>query len=112
MDNAMVVGVGNIYASESLFHAGINPLLAAGDISTSRLKRLTEAIKQVLKAAILAGGTTIKDYSSLNGEEGKFERKLMVYGKAGEKCGKCKRGIIKQVYQSGRSTFYCPVCQR
>lgn len=112
MDNAMVVGVGNIYASESLFKAGVNPLLAAGSISSSRLKRLSEAIKNVLMAAIEAGGTTIKDYTSLNGEEGKFDRKLMVYGKAGQKCGKCKRGKIKQAYQSGRSTFYCPVCQR
>ena len=89
MDNAMVVGVGNIYASESLFQAGINPLLAAGSISASRLKKLTEAIKNVLIAAIAAGGTTIKDYTSLNGEEGKFDRKLMVYGKAGQKCSKC-----------------------
>jgi formamidopyrimidine-DNA glycosylase len=112
MDNAMVVGVGNIYASESLFQAGINPLLAAGSISASRLKWLTEAIKRVLMAAIEAGGTTIKDYTSLNGEEGKFDRKLMVYGKAGQKCSKCNRGIIKQAYQSGRSTFYCAVCQR
>ena len=112
MDNAMVVGVGNIYASESLFQAGINPLLAAGSISSSRLKRLTKAIKNVLMAAIEAGGTTIKDYTSLNGEEGKFDRKLMVYGKAGQKCGKCNRGIIRQAYQGGRSTFYCPVCQR
>lgn len=112
MDNAMVVGVGNIYASESLFQAGINPLLAAGSISSGRLKRLTEAIKKVLIAAIEAGGTTIKDYTSLNGEEGRFDRKLMVYGKAGQKCGKCDRGIIKQAYQSGRSTFFCPVCQR
>jgi formamidopyrimidine-DNA glycosylase len=112
MDNAIVVGVGNIYASESLFQAGINPLLAAGTISHSRLKRLTESIKNVLEAAIEAGGTTIKDYSSLNGEEGNFGRELMVYGKVGEKCIKCERGIIRQCYQSGRSTYYCPVCQR
>lgn len=112
MDNAIVVGVGNIYASESLFQAGINPLLAAGSISISRLKRLIEAIKNVLMAAIEAGGTTIKDYSSLNGEEGNFDRELMVYGKAGQKCTKCSRGIIKKAYQGGRSTFYCPVCQR
>ena len=112
MDNANVVGVGNIYASESLFQAGINPLLAAGSISSARIKRLTESIKNVLIAAINAGGTTIKDYTSLNGEEGKFDRELKVYGRAGQKCSKCKRGVIKQVYQSGRSTFYCPVCQR
>ena len=112
MDNTMVVGVGNIYASESLFRAGINPLLAAGSISTKRLQRLTEAIKNVLMAAIEAGGTTIKDYTSLNGEEGNFDRKLMVYGKVGQKCGSCDRGIIRQVFQSGRSTYYCPVCQR
>jgi len=112
MDNATVVGVGNIYASESLSLAGINPLVAAGTVTKKRLKRLTEAIKHVLTAAIEAGGTTIKDYTSLNGEEGKFVRELMVYGKAGQKCSGCNRGIIKQVYQSGRSTYYCPVCQR
>ena len=112
MDNAMVVGVGNIYASESLFRAGINPLLPAGKISSIRLKKLCLAIKDILAAAIAAGGTTIKDYASLNGEEGYFSRKLMVYGKIGEKCSSCSRGIIRQVYQAGRSTFYCPVCQR
>jgi formamidopyrimidine-DNA glycosylase len=112
MDNAIVVGVGNIYASESLFHAGINPLLPAGSISRQRLQRLVTAIKNVLQTAIDAGGTTIKDYTSLNGEEGNFGRELKVYGKTGEKCNKCARGIIRQTYLSGRSTFYCPVCQR
>ncbi|RLD24300.1 MAG: DNA-formamidopyrimidine glycosylase [Bacteroidetes bacterium] len=112
MDNKNVVGVGNIYASESLFRSGINPLLAGGAISNIRLKRLTRAIKDILRDAIKAGGTTIKDYSSLNGEEGYFYRELMVYGKAGDTCSKCNRGIIRQAYQSGRSTFYCPVCQR
>ena len=112
MDNASVVGVGNIYASESLFRAGISPLLPAGSISASRLKRLTKAIKDILLEAIKAGGTTIKDYSSLNGEEGYFARELMVYGKTGLKCEKCERGIIRQCYQNGRSTYYCPVCQR
>jgi formamidopyrimidine-DNA glycosylase len=112
MDNAVVVGVGNIYASESLFHAGIDPLLPAGTISRQRLKRLASAIKNVLQAAVDAGGTTIKDYASLNGEEGNFARELMVYGRTGEKCAKCNRGRIRQAYLSGRSTFYCPVCQR
>ena len=112
MDNANVVGVGNIYASESLFRAGINPLIPAGSISASRLKRLTKAVKDILHDAIKAGGTTIKDYASLNGEEGYFARDLMVYGKTGQKCGKCERGIIRQIFQSGRSTFFCPVCQR
>lgn len=112
MDNAKVVGVGNIYASESLFRAGINPLLPAGKISSRRLKKLCLAIKDILAAAIESGGTTIKDYASLNGKEGYFSRRLMVYGKVGEKCSSCSRGIIRQVYQAGRSTFYCPVCQR
>lgn len=112
MDNAMVVGVGNIYASESLFRAGISPLLPAGKISSTRLKKLSQAIKEILADAIEAGGSTIKDYASLNGEEGYFSRRLMVYGKVGEKCLSCSRGIIRQIYQAGRSTFYCPVCQR
>ncbi len=112
MDNFTVVGVGNIYASKSLFRAGINPLLAAGKITGKRTARLVRAIKDVLQEAIDAGGTTVKDYASLDGKEGYFNRQLMVYGKTGQKCRQCKRGIIRQTYQSGRSTFYCPVCQR
>ena len=112
MDNAMVVGVGNIYASESLFWAGINPLKPAGSLSSERLKRLVKAIKEVLTKAIEAGGSTIKDYSSVNGEEGYFSRQLMVYAKGGEKCSKCRKGTIRHTNQSGRSTYYCPVCQR
>jgi len=112
MDNSMVVGVGNIYASESLFRAGINPLKPAGKVSKAKLQRLVTAIKKVLQEAISAGGTTIRDYTSLNGEEGYFTRELKVYGKTGEKCQVCKRGIVRKIYQSGRSTFYCPICQR
>ena len=112
MDNKVVVGVGNIYASESLFRAGISPLKPAGSLSKVRLERLVESIKVVLTAAIDAGGTTIRDYTRLNGEEGYFSRSLMVYGRSGEICFGCKRGIIRKVNQAGRSTYYCPVCQR
>ena len=112
MDNRVVVGVGNIYASEALFLAGIRPQTPAGSIAPARLKRLHKAIREVLLAALQAGGTTIRSYSSLNGREGQFARHLWVYGRAGEPCEKCQRGIIRVVKQAGRSSFYCPVCQR
>ncbi len=111
MDNAMVVGVGNIYASESLFRAGINPNSTAGKISKVRLERLLNSIKEVLEEAIKAGGSTIKDYTSVNGEEGNFSRRLMVYARTGETCRKCKKAKIRRTVNSGRSTFFCPVCQ-
>jgi len=112
MDNALVVGVGNIYASESLFWAKIHPNTIAGKISKVRLERLVESIKTVLSEAIKAGGSTIIDYTSVNGEEGNFSRKLMVYGRAGEACRKCKKAKIRHTVHSGRSTYYCPQCQR
>lgn len=112
MDNNIVVGVGNIYASESLFRAGISPLSSSGKISKPRIKKLVSSIKEVLNDAIQAGGTTIRDYSSLNGEEGYFVQDLNVYGREGEKCYKCRRSTIRKVVQGGRSTYFCPVCQR
>ena len=112
MDNSLVVGVGNIYASESLFRAGIKPSLPANHISQKRLEKLVGAIREVLQEAIAAGGTTISDFVGLNGTEGYFNRQLRVYGKAGEQCPQCRRGTIIKIYQGGRSTFYCPVCQR
>ncbi len=111
MDNRVVVGVGNIYASEALFLAGIKPQTPAGRIAAGRLKHLHKAIRDVLLAALQAGGTTIRSYSSLNGREGQFARHLWVYGRAGEQCEKCQRAIIKQIKQAGRSSYYCPVCQ-
>jgi formamidopyrimidine-DNA glycosylase len=112
MDNSAVVGVGNIYASESLFRAGIRPTAKAGAIGRKRLGRLVEAIRTVLKDAIEDGGSTIKSFGGVNGSEGKFQQRLDVYGKDGERCGRCLRGIVRKLVQAGRSSYFCPICQR
>ncbi len=111
MDQNQVVGVGNIYASEALFLAGIHPLSPSCRLSKVRRRRLVMAIKSVLNAAIAAGGTTIADFRSLDGSAGKFNIELNVYGKTGAPCPRCQR-TIKRVVLTGRSTFYCPGCQR
>ena len=112
MDNALVVGVGNIYASEALFRAGIKPDTEAGQLTKPRLIKLLAAIKEVLTEAIEAGGTTIQNFTSLNSQVGYFARSLNVYDQAGELCNKCGKGRIKRTVIGGRSTFYCAVCQR
>ncbi|PJA31735.1 MAG: bifunctional DNA-formamidopyrimidine glycosylase/DNA-(apurinic or apyrimidinic site) lyase [Zetaproteobacteria bacterium CG_4_9_14_3_um_filter_53_7] len=111
MDAANVVGVGNIYAAESLFRAGIHPARAAGNISRKRLVLLTAAIKQVLQEAIAAGGSTISDFVKADGKPGYFSHSFQVYGRTGEPCLRCGKGI-KRITQAGRSSFYCPSCQR
>lgn len=111
MNSHVVVGVGNIYACESLFRAGINPKKAAGKISKQRYALLTEAIKHTLQAAIKQGGTTLRDFTSETGKPGYFAQQLNVYGKAGDNCMQCGN-TIRQITQQNRSTFYCPSCQR
>jgi len=111
MNASIVVGVGNIYASEALFRAGIRPRRAAGRIKRDELIKLVIAIKQVLAQAIEQGGTTLRDYVNANGESGYFKQKLFVYERAGEPCRKCKT-LIVQVTQGQRSTYYCSSCQR
>jgi len=111
MDNACVVGVGNIYASEALYRARIHPGTPAARLSAVRCDRLVTAVRQVLQDAIDAGGTTISDFQTVDGSEGKFSRHLDVYGRAGEPCHACSRDI-RRVVMAGRSTFYCPACQR
>ena len=111
MNSHMVVGVGNIYASESLFKAGINPKRKAGSVSLARLEKLVEAIKTTLIASIEQGGTTLKDFTSEDGQPGYFAQKLLVYGRAGDACTECGNPI-KQFTQQARSTFYCPKCQK
>jgi formamidopyrimidine-DNA glycosylase len=111
MNSHIVVGVGNIYASESLFLAGINPKRKAGSISLKRYKKLASSIKQVLSAAIEQGGTTLRDFTRENGQPGYFAQKLLVYGRPGEPCKSCG-SAIKQVSQQQRSTFYCNQCQK
>ena len=110
MDAANVVGVGNIYAAESLFRAGIHPARAAGRISHKRLELLVTAIKQVLLEAIEAGGSTISDFVKADGKPGYFAHSFQVYGRDGEPCLRCDKQI-KRIVQAGRSSFYCPGCQ-
>lgn len=111
MNSHIVVGVGNIYASEALFRAGINPKRKAGNISHARLDKLVSAIKLTLELAIKEGGTTLRDFTGISGQPGYFAQKLLVYGRNGEKCTQCNEPI-KQFTQQARSTFYCPTCQR
>jgi formamidopyrimidine-DNA glycosylase len=107
----VVVGVGNIYASESLFLAGIRPSREAGRLRQSHWQRLCTAIQQVLQAAIDNHGTTLSDYVDSEGRQGQFQNRLMVYGRVGEPCHRDGR-LIQRLVQAGRSSFYCPGCQR
>jgi formamidopyrimidine-DNA glycosylase len=110
MDSKIVVGVGNIYACESLFASGISPERKAGSVSKKRYSVLTKNIKSILKKSIKAGGTTLKDFSKVDGTPGYFTQTLSVYGREGEKCGTCG-GKISRLIQNQRSTFYCKYCQ-
>ncbi|MES0370788.1 MAG: bifunctional DNA-formamidopyrimidine glycosylase/DNA-(apurinic or apyrimidinic site) lyase [Mariprofundaceae bacterium] len=110
MDSHLVVGVGNIYASESLFRSGIHPARAAGKISQKRLTKLRDVIREVLNEAIAAGGSTISDFVKADGKPGYFAHQFRVYGREGEPCFVCKKPI-RRIVQSGRSTFYCLGCQ-
>ncbi len=111
MNASIVVGVGNIYASESLFLAGIHPARRADRIAMSRMQLLAGSIKSVLQLAIEAGGTTLRDFYGGDGEPGYFQQQLEVYARDGEPCRRCKRPIAAVVLGQ-RSTFYCKRCQR
>lgn len=111
MDSHLVVGIGNIYASESLFRAGISPLRAANRISRARYDILVPAIRETLSDAIAAGGSSIRDYVHSDGGAGCFQIQAGVYDRAGQPCLRCG-GVVRQIRQSGRSTFYCAGCQR
>lgn len=111
MDNAIVVGVGNIYASEALFAAGIDPRRSAGAVSQARYQRLAGEVKRILAWAIERGGTTLRDFLNPDGAPGYFFRELFVYGREGEPCRVCGTAIRQQVIGQ-RSTFWCPRCQR
>ena len=110
MNSHMVVGVGNIYASEALFMARIHPHRAAGRISLQRYQLLAKAIRKVLTAAIQAGGTTLRDFTRADGEPGYFRQHLRVYGREGKACERCGTAIVARV-TGQRSTYYCPHCQ-
>jgi len=111
MNSQVVVGIGNIYASEALYMAGIYPRRAAGRVSRKKYALLAEVIREVLSDAITAGGTTLRDYVNGNGQPGYFKLHLNVYGHGGEPCISC-REPIREIRQGQRSTFYCPVCQK
>jgi formamidopyrimidine-DNA glycosylase len=107
----IVVGVGNIYCSESLFRAGINPKTAANRISAARYDRLAQAIRDVLAEAIVQGGSTLRDFIGVNGQSGYFQQTYFVYDRAGVPCRLCG-APVRQIKQGQRSTFYCVNCQK
>lgn len=107
----IVVGVGNIYASESLFKAGINPKTAAHRIGLARYEKLAHAIRETLAAAIVQGGSTLRDFMAVNGQPGYFQQSYFVYDRAGQPCRIC-RAAVRQLRQGQRSTFYCVNCQK
>ncbi|OCQ20289.1 DNA-formamidopyrimidine glycosylase [Pseudoalteromonas luteoviolacea] len=111
MDNHVVVGVGNIYANESLFKAGIHPKREAGKISLARYQKLTPIIKDTLASAILQGGTTLKDFAQSDGKPGYFAQELLVYGRKGGPCIQCGTQL-QEIRLGQRSTIYCTKCQR
>ena len=111
MDSHNVVGVGNIYASESLFRAGIHPRRAAGKVSLERYKLLVRAIKMVIRAAIKQGGTTLRDFTGGDGQPGYFKQRLNVYGRKGEACRQCGKAVSHCV-MGQRATYYCTHCQK
>ncbi len=111
MDGNRIVGVGNIYANESLFRAGIHPETPAGKLRLPDWQRLAKAVRQVLKTAIASGGTTLNDFYNSDGERGYFQQYLKVYSREGEACEDCG-ATIRRIVQLGRSTYFCPHCQR
>jgi formamidopyrimidine-DNA glycosylase len=111
MDATVVVGVGNIYASEALFRAGIRPQSPAGKVSKARLTKLAAAIRAVLSEAIAVGGTTLRDFLQSDGQPGYFKQRLLVYGRQGEPCRTCGTAIRHAVLGQ-RATYWCPQCQR
>lgn len=110
MDGKRVVGVGNIYASESLFLAGISPRRRAGRLSGEDCRRLAAAVKATLRAAIRAGGSSLRDFVGSDGAEGYFQRRAWVYDRAGQPCRRCGTPV-RRIVQGQRATFYCPACQ-
>ena len=111
LNQKLLRGVGNIYADESLFRAGIRPRRRAASISRERLEKLLIAVKEVLKEAIALGGSSVSDYVNAEGEEGFFQLQHRVYGREAEACLVCKTSI-KRVVIAGRSSHYCPKCQK
>ena len=111
MDSHLIAGVGNIYANEALFRAGIHPARPAGRIGLARLGKLVIAVRETLEAAIDAGGSTLRDFTDSMGRPGYFQQQYLVYGRGGLPCVVCGKPIAS-MRQTGRATFYCPSCQR
>lgn len=111
MNSQVVVGIGNIYANEILFAAGISPTMPIGSLTLEQWQAIVDRSREVLTQAIKSGGTTISDYLNASGKPGYFQLELAVYGRAGEKCKKCRSLIEKQTI-AGRATFLCPHCQQ
>ena len=113
LDQRIVAGLGNIYVCEALYRARISPLTAAGKVSKPRLERLAAVVRDVLNEAILAGGSTLKDFANADGGQGYFQHRFDVYGREGKPClGQGCSGVVKRTVQGGRSTFWCPSCQK
>jgi len=113
LDQRIVAGLGNIYVCEALYRARISPLIAAGKLTRPRLETLAAVIRDVLNDAIIAGGSTLKDFANVEGGQGYFQHRFDVYGREGEPCRapECS-GVVARIVQGGRSTFYCPSCQK
>jgi formamidopyrimidine-DNA glycosylase len=113
LDQRIVAGLGNIYVCEALFRARISPRIAAGKVSAARLERLAVVVRDVLGDAIAAGGSTLRDFANADGGQGYFQHRFDVYGREGQPCLRegCT-GVVRRVVQGGRSTFYCPDCQK
>ncbi|MBW8305185.1 MAG: bifunctional DNA-formamidopyrimidine glycosylase/DNA-(apurinic or apyrimidinic site) lyase [Brevundimonas sp.] len=113
LDQRLVAGLGNIYVCEALFRARISPLVAAGKVSKPRLETLAAVVRDVLDDAIAAGGSTLRDFANADGGQGYFQHRFDVYGREGKPCpGEGCTGVVKRVVQGGRSTFFCPTCQK
>lgn len=113
LDQRIVAGLGNIYVCEALYRARISPLLAAGKVSRPRLEKLSAVVRDVLNEAIVAGGSTLKDFANAEGGQGYFQHRFDVYGREGKPCfGDGCSGVVKRTVQGGRSTFWCPSCQK
>ncbi|MCK6600008.1 MAG: bifunctional DNA-formamidopyrimidine glycosylase/DNA-(apurinic or apyrimidinic site) lyase [Bdellovibrionaceae bacterium] len=111
MDAKVIVGVGNIYACEALFRAKINPFVKARGLSSKKLELLLSSVKDILQTAIKKGGSTIDSFKNVSGEKGAYQKQHLVYGREGEKCVICSQ-VIRRKVQVGRSTFWCPRCQK
>ena len=110
MDQSRLAGVGNIYASEALHGAGIDPTRPAEELTVDEVRRLHRSLRRILRASLNSSGTTFSSYRAVNGRSGSFQDLLRVYAKEGTACPRCRTGI-RRIVQSGRSTFYCPGCQ-